>query len=109
MNFVSLTSNKTLTEVTEETILELAKKAAHTLRTKAGDLMITANIKGSGMGYYWSPYDKKIILVPRKAEYYVLPWQKDEKGRKYLYLPHYLTSGTIVCVDADEIDFLGFN
>ena len=101
--------DKDLAEISKETILDLAKKAAKTLQSKSGELMASVKIKGSGMGYYWSPYDKKLILVPRRAEYYYLPWQADEKGRKCLFLPYYLTSGTVICVNPEELDFLGYN
>jgi hypothetical protein len=109
MSIVSLSSKNEIKEVTKETIIDLAKKAAKSLQSKNGDLMLSVKIKGTGMGFYWSPYDKKLILVPRRAEYYFLPWQADEKGRKYLFLPFYLTSGTVICVDPNELDFLGYN
>ena len=109
MSIVSLSSKKDLSEITEEPILDLAKQAAKTLCTKSGDLMLSVRLKGEGLGYYSAPYDKKLILVPRQAEYYYLPWQSDEKGRKYLFLPYYLSSGTVICVEPEDIVLLGFN
>tara|TARA_B100000700_G_C14279907_1_gene505422 strand:+ start:97 stop:438 length:342 start_codon:yes stop_codon:yes gene_type:complete len=109
VNLSGKNSGKDSLEITKDVINELAKKAAGSLTSKSGELMATVNIKGSGMGYYWSPYEKKLILVPRKAEFYYLPWKKDENGRNYLFLPYYLTGGTVICVDSDEIEWIGFN
>ena len=95
--------------LSKDAIEGLAKKAANSLKSKDGDLLPMVKIKGKGPGYYWSPYEKKIILVPRDAEFYFLPWQKDEKGRNYLFLPYYLTGGTIINVEFDEIEWVGFN
>tara|TARA_X000001388_G_C2197991_1_gene110110 strand:+ start:524 stop:856 length:333 start_codon:yes stop_codon:yes gene_type:complete len=91
------------------TIRELALKAAETLKGKDGNLLPTVKIKGKGLGYYWSPYDKKLILVPRDAEYYLLPWEEDEYGRKHLFLPISLVGGNIISVNSDELEILGYN
>ena len=90
-------------------INDLAMKAADFLKDKNGNLLKTVHLKGENLGFYWAPMSKTMILVPRKAEYYLLPLQKDENGRYYLFLPHFLTNGIIICVDPDEIEFLGFN
>ena len=87
----------------------LAAKAAKYLQSKGGELLLTAKLKGEGCGYYWSESEKKIILVPRRAEYYILPWGIDEYNRQYLFLPQFLLSGVIICVDSDEIEVLGYN
>ncbi|HAI37387.1 MAG TPA: hypothetical protein DCM40_04220 [Maribacter sp.] len=86
-----------------------ALKAAEDLKSKDGELLKTVHLKGENLGYYWSESEKKLILVPRKAEYYLLPWKKDEMGRVFLFLPHFLLSGVIIAVDPDEIDELGYN
>tara|TARA_R100000005_G_C4817006_1_gene100352 strand:+ start:101 stop:442 length:342 start_codon:yes stop_codon:yes gene_type:complete len=107
--FPSLMSDHDTKIETEEGIKKLAKQAAEFLKSTNGDLLETVHLKGSGMGYYWSPTNKKLLLVPRRADYYVLPLKKDDMGRNYLFLPHFLTSGIIICVDPDEIQHLGFN
>ncbi len=52
---------------------------------------------------------KGLIFVPREAEYYYVSWKKDEKGRRYLYMPHFFSGGIIICVEPEDIEFLGFN
>jgi hypothetical protein len=88
---------------------DLATKAAELLKDKQGNLLITVKIKGTGHGFYWSPNKKGLIFVPRDAEYYYIDWKKDDKGRSFLFLPHFLTSGVIICVEPEEIEFLGHN
>jgi hypothetical protein len=93
----------------EEVYQEMAKKAAELLRDKNGDLLIQVKIKGTGHGFYWSPSKKGLIFVPRDAEYYYISWKKDDKGRCYLYLPHFFSGGIVICVEPEDIEFLGFN
>ena len=88
---------------------KLAKKSAGFLKDKDGNLLKTVFLKGEGAGFYWSPTESKLVLVPRKAEYYILPYKRDHKDRYYLFLPYYFTNGLIVCAEYEEIDFLGFN
>ena len=102
----TLLSQKTTKSVN---IKAYAVKAAEFLKSKQGELLKTVHLKGQSSGYYWSESEKKLILVPRKAEYYLLPWEKDEIGRVFLFLPHFLLSGVIIAVDPDEIEELGYN
>ena len=108
-NFSTLSLNDELKKTSKKIYEDLAIKAAEYLKDKSGKLLTLANIKGENLGYYWSPSEKKLVLVPRRTDYYVLPWKKDEKGRLFLFLPHFLTSGIVICVDEDEIELLGFN
>ena len=108
-NFSTFSLSDELKETSKKVYEDLAIKAADFLKDKSGKLLVLAHLKGEKAGYYWSPSSKKLILVPRKSEYYVLPWQKDEKGRMYLFLPHFLTGGVVICVDPDEIEVLGLN
>jgi len=88
---------------------DLAIKAADFLKSKAGNLLQIVHLKGEGLGYYWSLTEKKLILVPRKAEFYILPWAGDDKHKKYLFLPLFLKNGSVLTVDEDEIEYLGYN
>ncbi len=87
----------------------LAIKGSKFLKSKNGSLLKIVTLKGQKHGYYWSPSEKKLILVPRKAEYYLLAWEKDEKGRVSLFLPQLSVGGVIISVFEDEIDFSGYN
>lgn len=92
-----------------EKINDLAIAASKFLKDKGGKLLPLVHIKGKGHGYFWSVSSNKLVLVPRRAEFYMLPWKKDEKGRYYLFLPCFLTNGTVICVYPDEIEYLGLN
>jgi hypothetical protein len=93
----------------EEIYQEMAKKAGELLKDKGGHPLIQVKIKGKGNGFYWSPSKKGLIFVPRDAEYYYISWKKDDKGRCYLYLPHFFSGGIVICVEPEEIEFFGFN
>ena len=88
---------------------DFAIKAAEYLKDKSGKLLKIVHLKGENQGYYWSPTSKKMILVPRKAEFYLLPYEKDENDRYYLFWPCFLTSGLVFCAKMEEIEFLGYN
>jgi len=107
--FITFSSQNKVKKTTEKIYEDLAIKASEYLKDKSGKALHSVRIKGDGLGYYWSPSDKKLILVPKSAEYYYLPWEKDEKGRIFLFLPSFLTSGLVICVDPDDIEVLGFN
>jgi len=93
----------------EKKFNNLAIQAADYLKSKAGKLLEVVHLKGDGLGYYWSETEKKLILVPRRAEYYILPWKPEEKGKKYLFLPLFLKNGTLLKVREEDIEYLGFN
>ena len=107
--YITLSGSNKHNKTTKELYGDLAKKAAEFLKSKDGNLLVLAILKGQGLGYYWSPSNKGLVLVPRNAEWYYLPWKKDEKGRVYLYSPHLLTSGVVICADPEEITVLGLN
>ena len=88
---------------------EMAAKAAELLKDKSGNLLLNVKIKGQGNGFYWSPSKSGLVFVPRDAEYYYVSWKKDDKGRCYLYLPHFFSGGIVICVEPEEIEFLGHN
>ena len=79
-------------------------------KDQKGDLLQLAVIKGEGYGQYYSIIDKKPILVPRKDNYFVLPWQNQEyPDYHYLYGHHIAAVGIILRVKKKEVDILGYN
>jgi hypothetical protein len=74
-----------------------------------GNPLEQVRIKGSGYGYYYSLGDKKAILVPRNAEYYLVSEKKDPKGRLKLYSHYKFSSGAVILVPEDEIERIGWN
>jgi len=88
---------------------KLAIKLAQLIQTKQGNLLPPVKLKGKGTSYYYSVNDKRFILSPRSAEYYLLPWFDDDEERCYIYSHHNWQIGVILKVFKDQIEFLGFN
>lgn len=79
-------------------------------KDQKGDLLQLAVIKGEGYGQYYSIIDKKPILVPRKDNYFVLPWQNEEYPDYHYLYGHYIAAvGVILRVKKKEVDVLGYN
>ena len=66
-------------------------------------------IKGGGHGYYYSMSDKKPILVPRNAEYYLISKKPDNKGQMKVYSHYKFTTGVVLLVPKEEIQEIGWN
>ena len=92
-----------------ETALSLVDKMAKFMKNKAGYLLETVHLKGNNGSYYWSLSDKKFVYISQKAEFYIMPWGKDDKGRLYLFSPYLFASGVIIMVPEEDIEFIGFN
>jgi len=90
-------------------VKKLVEKLEKYMVSKSGYLLPSAIIKGKKGGYFFSVTDKRFVYMDRQAEFYVLPWKKDEQGRLYLYSPHTFKQGIIILVPEDEINILGFN
>tara|TARA_R100001510_G_C7625620_1_gene185565 strand:- start:381 stop:722 length:342 start_codon:yes stop_codon:yes gene_type:complete len=79
-------------------------------RSQNGDLLELAVIKGEGYGNYYSVIDKKPMKVPRKAQYFLLPWEnKDYPDHYYIYSHHIAACGIVLRVKKQEIQILGLN
>ena len=87
----------------------LVEKLEKFMVSKAGNLLPSLKLKGKGGSYYYSASDRSCIYVDRSAEFYLLPWKKDDKGRLYVYSPHTFKQGIIIMVEEDNIILLGFN
>ena len=75
-----------------------------------GKLLPLAIIKGEGYGHYYSFTDKKPIRVPRRSEYYVMPWKDPDEDKYYYLYSHYVAAcGIILRVPKEEVNLLGFN
>ena len=93
----------------EEKNLYYAETLAMFTKTPSGNALELVKIKGSGYGYYYSMSDKKLILVPREAEYYLVSNKKDSKGRLKVYSHYKFNSGVVLLVHESEIERLGWN
>ena len=79
-------------------------------KSQNGQLLQLAVIKGNGYGQYYSVLDKKPILVPRKAQYFLLPWENpDNPDDYYLYSHHIAISGIVLRVNKKEVNIIGYN
>ena len=83
-------------------------KIAEMLTKGEQNSLPSAMIKGSGIGFYYSLVDKRMIPVQKRGELYLLPLEKDEKGRFYVFSPGLFGSGMVVLVPEDELILIGF-
>ena len=88
---------------------KLAQKLAQFLKDGNGELLIPVQLKGEGIGYYYSHNDKRFIHCPRGGEYYLLPWATDDTKRCYIYTHYSWQIGVILKVFKDDINTIGFN
>tara|TARA_Y100001963_G_C6743482_1_gene430258 strand:- start:1267 stop:1575 length:309 start_codon:yes stop_codon:yes gene_type:complete len=96
-------------DATTEAMAKYAATLLKLVQTKDKGLLQAVHIKGEGYGCYYSMADKKFVMVPKKGDMYLLPWQKDEKGRFYVFTPYKFSQGAILMIPEDEIEILGFN
>ena len=79
------------------------------IKDSNGNPFQQVSIKGSGYGYYYSMSDKRTILVPRKADYYLISEKPDKKGRLRVYSHYKFTTGIVLLVQEEEIERIGWN
>ena len=87
----------------------VAKQIAKLLSDGEENNLVAVILKGKGRGHYYSMVEKKPIEVPRKGEYYLLPWQEDEEGRVYVFSKYIFSSGLILLVPKEEVILIGYN
>jgi len=87
----------------------VAKRISGLLLKGEENSLVAVMLKGKGKGFYYSMTHKKPIEVPRRAEYYLLPFDEDEKGRLYIFCNYIFYSGLILLVDKKEIEIIGYN
>lgn len=87
----------------------LAYKLEEYLKGKDGKAYEPIRLNHSSDRYYYSILHKKLILVNGKAQMWLLPWGKDDKGQVYVYSHHFFSQGAIFMVPEEEIVHLGFN
>ena len=87
----------------------VAKEIADLLSKGEHNNLVAVMLKGDGRGFYYSMIHKKPIEVPRKAQYYLLPFEKDENGRLYVFSSYIFYSGLILLVPEEEIELIGYN
>jgi len=98
------------TKMSEKTLNlpAVTAKIAEMLLKGEQNSLPSAMIKGSGVGFYYSLADKRMIPVPKKGELYVLPLEKDEKGCFYVFSPGLFGTGMVVLVPENELILIGF-
>ena len=75
-----------------------------------GNLLPLAVLKGEGYGQYYSVIDKKPVQVPRKSQYFILPWENPEHLEDYYLYSHSIAAcGLVLRVKKEEVQVLGFN
>ena len=87
----------------------VAKQIAELLSKGEQNNLVAVILKGKGRGHYYSMIDKKPIEVPRKGEYYLLPFEEDSEGRMYVFSSYIFYSGLILLIPKEEIILIGYN
>jgi|TARA_R110001583_G_scaffold10061_4_gene46913 ADP-ribose pyrophosphatase YjhB (NUDIX family) len=93
----------------EEKYLQHADTLEKFIKDSNGYALEQVSIKGSGYGYYYSMSDKKIILVPRSGEYYLISVVPDRKGRLRVYSHYKHNTGIVLLIPEGEIETIGWN
>ena len=88
---------------------EIATKITELLSKGEQHALQAVLLKGIGEGFYYSVIDKKPVSVPRKGEYYLLPFDEDKSGRLYVFSTYIFSSGLILLVHKEDIELIGFN
>ena len=84
---------------------EILKKV---LKDEKSLLKIVA-FKKKGISYYQSVVQKKLVHINKQSEFFLLPLEKDERGRLFILTTGLFNSGEIILVPEDEIEILGQN
>tara|TARA_R110000824_G_scaffold345780_1_gene532494 strand:+ start:516 stop:809 length:294 start_codon:yes stop_codon:yes gene_type:complete len=87
----------------------VARQIADLLAKGEQNNLVAVTLKGKGRGFYYSMIDKKPVKVPRKGEYYLLPFEKDDQDRMYIFSNYIFYSGLILLVPWEEIIIIGDN
>jgi len=89
---------------------KLALKLAQFIQDKEGNSLPVVRLKGEGQGYYYSLNDKRLVMVCRNSEFYLLPWADVNDSKKcFIYTHHNWMTGCILNVYKDEIIETGAN
>jgi len=110
----AVSKKKLLNKISKESLYKkpraLATKMQSFTISDTGQLLPLAIIKGKGYGHYYSFTDKKPVRVPRRTEYFVMPWKDPDEDKYYYLYSHYVAaSGLIIRVPKEEVILLGFN
>lgn len=100
---------KPIKHTEEEKHILYAETLASFIKDSMGNPLQQIMIKGSGYGYYYSMSDKLTILVPRRAEYYLISEKPDDKGRLRVYSHYKFVTGIVLLVQKEEIERIGWN
>ena len=87
----------------------IAYKLEAYLKGKDGKPFKPVCLNHSDDRYYYSILHKEFILINGKAQMWLLPWGKDEKGQVHVYSHHFFSQGAVFLVPEKEIIHLGFN
>ena len=87
----------------------LAIKVSELFSKNTKNSLESVFLKGEGSGFYYSVSDKNFVKMPKKAEMYLLPIEKDERNRLYVFSPYIFNSGVILLIPEEDLEFVGFN
>lgn len=88
---------------------KVAKEIIKKVLNGEQNLLQIATFKRKGMGYYYSVVQSKLIHVYKQSEFFLLPLNKDDKGRLFILSMGFFGTGEIILVPAEEIEILEYN
>ena len=88
---------------------KLAMKLQNFLKSDEGELLQPVKIKGTGIKYFYSYYDKRFVPCPCNSEYYLMHWLDEDPDVCYVYSHYKWMMGVVLKVKRQEIKFIGFN
>ena len=88
---------------------EVAKEIIQKVLNGEQNVLQNVTFKQKGMSYYHSVVQNKLIHIYKQSEFFLLPLEKDERGRLFILTTGLFNSGEIILVPEDEIEILGQN
>ena len=102
-------SDQTVSKGLTKDLKKLVDQISQMTTSKDKNLLELVSLKGKGYGFYYSPQSRTFVQVHRNNEMYLLPVDKDEEGKYYIFVPRGIFSGEVILVTEEDINFLGFN
>ena len=88
---------------------KLAIKLQGFLQNNSGELLQPVKIKGEGIKYLYSYYDKQFVPCHCNSEYYLMSWKDEDPDVRYIYSHYKWMTGVVLKLKLEDLCFIGFN
>lgn len=85
-------------------IKKLTLQITGKMKPSDGELVEPYKIKGSGVIYCYSPFQRTFVKIHRGAEVFIISEEEDDKERILAF-----SSSRVIAISKDDIEPLGFN